>query len=311
MRKARSRECAAGRSRQRRAGTAGRGGPARGESGPLARSSGTGAGTGAPGTVHGVEGAIALPHRIVALTALTLVSAVLLSDGYLAAGPAGFVVAGTVLALLAMLAARAMISPDDEPPPRAVRDNRRSGESSQADFPAFREISSDVTWATVSQRHFDHGIRTRLAQLLDTRLAQRHSWTPRPSQNAPANWPAMTCGHSSTRHGHSPKTVNAPGLAWPSSPGLLPGWRNCDRPANGQRTGTAELCTRILAEVEQVIVGKREPVRMVLIGILAAGHILIEDLLGWARRCSPGTFAGALGLRSPGSSSPRTCCPPT
>jgi hypothetical protein len=148
--------------------------PGRGESGPLARSSGTEAGTGVRGTVDGVEGAIVLPHRIVALTALTLVSAVLLSDGYLAAGPAGFVVAGTVLALLAMLAARAMISPDDEPPPRAVRDNRRSGESSQADFPAYREITSDLYWAGSSRRHYDHGLRSRLAGLLDARLAQQY-----------------------------------------------------------------------------------------------------------------------------------------
>jgi hypothetical protein len=148
--------------------------PGRGESGPLARGSGTEAGTGAPGTVDGVEGAIALPHRIVALTALTLVSAVLLSDGYLAAGPAGFVVAGTVLALLAMLAARAMISPDDELPPRAVREHRRSGESSQADFPAYREITSDLYWAGSSRRHYDHGLRSRLAGLLDARLAQQY-----------------------------------------------------------------------------------------------------------------------------------------
>ncbi|HLX49223.1 MAG TPA: MoxR family ATPase [Streptosporangiaceae bacterium] len=61
--------------------------------------------------------------------------------------------------------------------------------------------------------------------------------------------------------------------------------------------GTADLCARILAEVEQVIVGKREPVRMVLIGILAAGHILIEDLPGLGKTLLARTFATALGLR--------------
>ncbi|HEY2575024.1 MAG TPA: MoxR family ATPase [Streptosporangiaceae bacterium] len=62
-------------------------------------------------------------------------------------------------------------------------------------------------------------------------------------------------------------------------------------------SGTADLCGRILAEVEQVIVGKREPVRMVLIGILAAGHILIEDLPGLGKTLLARTFASALGLR--------------
>ncbi len=175
MRKARSR----GNARPDAAASAAPGRPgaaatARGESEPLALSNGTAARTGVRGTIDGVEGEIQLPHRIVALTALTLVSAVLLSDGYLAAGPAGFVVAGTVLALLAMLAARAMITPGDEPPPRAVRQNPRSGESSQADFPAYREITSDLYWAGSSRRHYDHGLRSRLAGLLDARLAQQY-----------------------------------------------------------------------------------------------------------------------------------------
>ena len=43
---------------------------------------------------------------------------------------------------------------------------------------------------------------------------------------------------------------------------------------------TARMGERILAEVEQVIVGKRDAVEMVLLGVLASGHILIEDLPG-------------------------------
>jgi MoxR-like ATPase len=52
-----------------------------------------------------------------------------------------------------------------------------------------------------------------------------------------------------------------------------------------------------MAEVEQVIVGKREPVSMVLLGILAAGHILIEDLPGLGKTLLARTFAATLGLR--------------
>jgi MoxR-like ATPase len=59
----------------------------------------------------------------------------------------------------------------------------------------------------------------------------------------------------------------------------------------------AAQCARIMAEVEQVIVGKHDPVSMVLLGILASGHILIEDLPGLGKTLLARTFAAALGLR--------------
>jgi MoxR-like ATPase len=60
--------------------------------------------------------------------------------------------------------------------------------------------------------------------------------------------------------------------------------------------GTAAQCARIMAEVERVIVGKREPVTMVLLGILAGGHILIEDLPGLGKTLLARMFAATLGL---------------
>jgi len=66
---------------------------------------------------------------------------------------------------------------------------------------------------------------------------------------------------------------------------------------NGRAHDTAQQCARILAEVEQVIVGKRDPVTLVLLGILAAGHILIEDLPGLGKTLLARTFADALGLQ--------------
>ena len=67
--------------------------------------------------------------------------------------------------------------------------------------------------------------------------------------------------------------------------------------SSGQRDDTAAQCDRIMAEVEQVIVGKRAPVSMVLLGILAGGHILIEDLPGLGKTLLARTFAATLGLR--------------
>ena len=59
---------------------------------------------------------------------------------------------------------------------------------------------------------------------------------------------------------------------------------------------TARLGARMLAEVEQFIVGKRDAVEMVLLGVLASGHILIEDLPGLGKTLLARTFATVLGL---------------
>src|SRR3984957_13605767 len=61
-------------------------------------------------------------------------------------------------------------------------------------------------------------------------------------------------------------------------------------------TATAQRCVEVLAEVEQVIVGKHEAVSQVLLGILASGHILIEDLPGLGKTLLARMFAATLGL---------------
>ena len=66
--------------------------------------------------------------------------------------------------------------------------------------------------------------------------------------------------------------------------------------ATGTIADTARLCERILSEVEQVIVGKRQAVTTVLLGVLASGHILIEDLPGLGKTLLARTFATVLGL---------------
>jgi MoxR-like ATPase len=61
-------------------------------------------------------------------------------------------------------------------------------------------------------------------------------------------------------------------------------------------TSAAQQCGQILAEVERVIVGKRDSVTLVLLGILASGHILIEDLPGLGKTLLARSFATVLGL---------------
>jgi MoxR-like ATPase len=53
---------------------------------------------------------------------------------------------------------------------------------------------------------------------------------------------------------------------------------------------------RILAEVERAVVGKREALELVLLGILADGHVLIEDFPGLAKTLIARSFAHVTGL---------------
>ncbi len=53
----------------------------------------------------------------------------------------------------------------------------------------------------------------------------------------------------------------------------------------------------VLDEVQRAIVGKREALELVLAGILAGGHVLIEDLPGLGKTLAARSFAQTLGLR--------------
>src|SRR5690242_10646359 len=59
----------------------------------------------------------------------------------------------------------------------------------------------------------------------------------------------------------------------------------------------AERAERILAEVERAIVGRREALELVLMGLLADGHVLIEDFPGLAKTLMARSFAQATELR--------------
>jgi len=52
----------------------------------------------------------------------------------------------------------------------------------------------------------------------------------------------------------------------------------------------------ILGEVERAIVGKRDALEMVLLGILADGHVLIEDFPGLAKTLIARSFAAVTGM---------------
>ena len=55
-------------------------------------------------------------------------------------------------------------------------------------------------------------------------------------------------------------------------------------------------CDRILGEVERAVVGKRDALELLLLGVLADGHILIEDFPGLAKTLMARSFAQSTSL---------------
>ncbi|NUR59801.1 MAG: MoxR family ATPase [Catenulispora sp.] len=59
---------------------------------------------------------------------------------------------------------------------------------------------------------------------------------------------------------------------------------------------TCRQALAVLDEVEKAVVGKRAALELVLLGVLAGGHVLIEDLPGLGKTLMARSFATALGL---------------
>ena len=59
----------------------------------------------------------------------------------------------------------------------------------------------------------------------------------------------------------------------------------------------SDRAARILDEVERAVIGKRDALELVLLGLLADGHVLIEDNPGLAKTLMARSFAAVTGLR--------------
>ena len=59
---------------------------------------------------------------------------------------------------------------------------------------------------------------------------------------------------------------------------------------------TTDLAQQVLHEVNQAVVGKRDALTLVLCGVLAGGHVLLEDLPGLGKTLAARSFAQTLGL---------------
>jgi len=62
-------------------------------------------------------------------------------------------------------------------------------------------------------------------------------------------------------------------------------------------SGLRQLAGRVLDEVERAVVGKRDALELVLIGLLADGHVLLDDYPGLAKTLIARSFAQVTSLR--------------
>ncbi len=65
---------------------------------------------------------------------------------------------------------------------------------------------------------------------------------------------------------------------------------------SSQPAVTTALCESVLDEIARVVVGKRRALNLILITVLARGHVLVEDLPGLGKTLIAKSFAAALGL---------------
>ncbi len=72
--------------------------------------------------------------------------------------------------------------------------------------------------------------------------------------------------------------------------------RNGARERTESLAATTDVAARVLGEVERAVVGKRDVLELVLAGLLADGHVLLDDLPGVAKTLMARSFATAAGL---------------
>ena len=58
------------------------------------------------------------------------------------------------------------------------------------------------------------------------------------------------------------------------------------------------IARAVVTEVERAVVGKRETIELVLIGVMAGGHVLLEDVPGLAKTLIVRSLARVLGLET-------------
>jgi hypothetical protein len=135
--------------------------------------------------MSGKRARLATAWRVAVVTVAALAA---LAAAFAVSGQLGLVITADCLAALALLVALAG-TPGAAPERgvlrpvaawargawRRIRPRRAAPTAVRpSDFPFYAKISSDLSWAPVSQWHYDHGLRPLLSRLFESVLAERH-----------------------------------------------------------------------------------------------------------------------------------------
>ena len=108
--------------------------------------------------------------------------------GYAAAGATGLIDVASVATIGVLIVTRGVLrgqKPRSVRPEKRRRDPARRPAVRAADFPAYARVASDVEWARMSRRHYEHALRPRLTRLAAT-LGQQDA-VAIPSLTGPAD----------------------------------------------------------------------------------------------------------------------------
>jgi hypothetical protein len=103
---------------------------------------------------------------LIPITIITGTAAVLVA-GYAAAGATGLIDAASVAAIGVLIVARGLVRGEEPPYVRPKKIWLRRPAASTAEFPGYGKIFSDLSWAQVSWRHYEHPLRPTLARLAE------------------------------------------------------------------------------------------------------------------------------------------------
>jgi hypothetical protein len=107
-------------------------------------------------------------RRAVAVAAAVTGIAAALVAGYAVASATGLVDVAALATLGVLIVARGAVRGQKPPAVREKKQRRGPGRRPAvraADFPAYATIASDVEWARMSRRHYEHALRPRLVRL--------------------------------------------------------------------------------------------------------------------------------------------------
>ena len=152
-----------------------------------------------------------------------------------------------------------------------------------------------VRFSASSGQDANNALRPVLVEIAEARLARRGLRLDRmPPRRAACSAPPRGSSSARTARRRAIPAARASRAATSSRSSTR--WTRCDR-AERSHAELTERAARILDEVERAVVGKRPVLELVLMGLLADGHVLIEDNPGVAKTLIARSFAAVTGLR--------------